>query len=87
MSANFDELLTFPTVFVFRIIAYQKDGIVEKCREVLENVFSKIEGCKIIPSKTNRFVRIQIAVVAVDGEQLYKGYDILKEVEGIRMVF
>ena len=87
MSANFDELLTFPTVFIFRIIAQHKQGMAEECRKALLAVFDSIEGTKEIPSKKGNFVRIQVAVTALDGAQIYRGYDALKMVTGIRMVF
>ena len=87
MSTNFDQLLTFPTLFVFRIIAKNKDGIVEECSASLLEIFSTIEGTKQIPSKSGKYLRIQLVVTALDGAQLYRGYDALKTVEGIRMVF
>ena len=87
MSKSFDELLTFPTLFIYRIIAYQSDAIVQDCTDALISVFETIEGHKIIPSKSGKFVRIQIAVTALNSAQIYRGYDMLRTVDGIRMVF
>ena len=87
MSKGFDELLTFPTLLVFRIIAIDREGIVEDCKNTLMNVFDTIQAVESIPSRTGRFARIHIGVMAVDAPQLYKGYEVLKKVDGIRMVF
>ena len=87
MSKGFDELLTFPTLFVYRIIAHESDDIIELCTNALKNVFDSIQAVESIPSKTGRFTRIHIGVTALDGSQLYKGYEILRGVDGIRMVF
>ena len=87
MSKGFDELLTFPTLFIFRIIATQREGIVEDCKTVLLSVFETIQAAESIPSKTGRFSRIHIGVLAMNAEQLYQGYEVLKGVGGIRMVF
>ena len=87
MSKGFDELLTFPTLFIFRIIATQRDGVVEESKEALLGVFESIQAVESIPSKTGRFARIHIGVMALNADQLYQGYDVLKQVDGIRMVF
>jgi putative lipoic acid-binding regulatory protein len=87
MSKGFDELLTFPTLFIYRVIAYQGDAIEAQCSEVLKTIFGKIEAKKTMPSKTGKFLRVHITVKAVSGDQLYKGYDALQVVEGVRMVF
>ena len=87
MSKGFDELLTFPTLFVFRIIASDGESIVEECKESLLKIFDSIQAVESIPSKSGRFARIHIGVMALDASQLYKGYEVLKEVDGIRMVF
>ena len=87
MSKGFDELLTFPTLFVYRIIASEREGIVEDCTNSLLIVFDTIQAVESIPSKSGRFARIHIGVMALDANQLYKGYEVLKEVDGIRMVF
>ena len=87
MSKGFEELLTFPTLFVYRIIAGDREDIVEDCRAALMNVFDSIQAVESIPSKSGRFARIHIGVMALDAAQLYRGYDVLKEVDGIRMVF
>jgi putative lipoic acid-binding regulatory protein len=87
MSKGFDALLTFPTLFVFRIIAY-KDGTIESSSvDALKRIFERIEATESLPSKSGRFIRLHIAVMATSGAQLYQGYDVLKEIEGIRMVF
>ena len=87
MSKGFDELLTFPTLFVFRIIATEREGIVMDCKESLLNVFDSIQAVESIPSKSGKFARIHIGVMALEAAQLYRGYEVLKDVEGIRMVF
>ena len=87
MSKSFDELLEFPTLFVYRIIAYSTDDVESECRSALTHVFSRLEGCKVIPSTSGRFVRIQIAVTALSSDQLYRGYEVLKNIKDIRMVF
>jgi len=87
MSKGFDELLTFPTLFIFRIIAKDRENILEDCKAVLMHVFDSIQAVESIPSRTGRFTRIHIGVMALDSNQLYKGYEVLKEIDGIRMVF
>ena len=87
MSKGFDELLTFPTLFVFRIISTDREEIVEDCKTALMSVFDSIQAVESIPSKSGRFARIHIGVMAMDATQLYKGYEVLKDIDGIRMVF
>ena len=87
MSKGFDELLTFPTLFIFRIIASDREQIVDDCTLALTKVFDSIQAVESIPSKSGRFARIHIGVMALNADQIYKGYETLKEVDGIRMVF
>ena len=87
MSKGFDELLSFPTVFIFRIIANNIETVVPDCSAALLAIFGVIEATETLPSETDRFVRIHIAVTAVEAKQLYQGYDSLKDIEGVRMVF
>ena len=86
MSANFDELIDFPTNFTFRIIAYANDTILERCVEALKKVFGAVLQSQSTPSSSGRFLRIHIMVLARTGEELYAGYDALKEVSDIKMV-
>lgn len=86
-SKGFEELLSFPSVFMFRIIAYNMESVVQDCSNVLIDIFGNIEAVEAFPSESHRFLRIHIAVMAIQADQLYKGYDSLKDVEGVRMVF
>lgn len=86
-TKGFGELLSFPSVFMFRIIAYNTDTVVKGCSDALEKVFSSIEAVEVLPSESQRFLRIHIAVMAIEADQIYQGYDALKDVEGVRMVF
>lgn len=87
MSKGFDQLLTFPTLFVFRIIGEESDEIVDACTNALKQIFETIQAVESIPSRTGRFTRIHIGVMALEASQLYQGYDVLKKIQGIRMVF
>ena len=87
MSKGFEELLSFPTVFIYRIIADASGMIQDDCEKALCEVFDRIESSEKLPSKSGKFVRIHIAVTALDSPQIYKGYDALKDIQGIRMVF
>ena len=87
MSKGFDELLTFPTTFIFRIIASNDLVLQEQYKRALLTIFSRVEHMEALPSKSGKFSRIHITVVAKDAQQIYAGYDVLKTCEGIRMVF
>ena len=87
MSKGFDELLTFPTTFIFRIIASNDQVLQEQYKQGLLAIFPAIEHMEALPSKSGKFSRIHITVVAENAEQIYAGYDALKTCEGIRMVF
>ena len=87
MSKGFDELLTFPTTFVFRIIANHNKEHQESYKKVLQDIFSVIEHFEVLPSKSGKFVRIHVRVLANNAEQIYAGYEALKPCEGIKMVF
>jgi len=87
MSKGFDELLTFPTAFIFRIIANNTETVTETCEDSLKEIFSHIEEVQALPSKSGKFVRIHITVKAQNADQIYAGYDVLKDCEAIKMVF
>ena len=87
MSKGFDELLTFPTTFIFRIIASNEPSFQEQYKQALLSVFAKIEHMEALPSKSGKFSRIHVTVRAENAQQIYSGYDVLKTCEGIRMVF
>lgn len=87
MSKGFDELLTFPTTFVFRIIANNNKDHQESYKKVLQPIFSVIDDFEVLPSTSGRFVRVHITVMAKNAEQIYAGYEALKPCEGIKMVF
>ena len=87
MSKGFDELLTFPTAFIFRIIASNDHELQEQYQHALLSIFPTIENIEALPSKSGKFSRIHITVTAENAQQIYAGYDVLKTCEGIRMVF
>ena len=86
MSNKFDELLTFPTRFNFRLIVYAKDSVVEDCKRVLAKIFGEVLECEVLPSSSGRFYRVHILVFANTAAELYLGYEGLKTVDGIKMV-
>ena len=86
MSSKFDDLLSFPSRFNFRLIVYANDSVVEECKNVLASVFGEVLTCEVLPSSSGRFYRVHILVFAKSAAELYSGYEGLKSVDGIKMV-
>ncbi|MEC7984423.1 MAG: DUF493 domain-containing protein [Myxococcota bacterium] len=86
MSNKFDDLLSFPTRFNFRLIVYANDSVVEECKNVLASVFGEVQSCEVLPSSSGRFYRVHILVLAKSAAELYSGYEALRSVDGIKMV-
>ncbi len=85
-QSSFDDLLNFPHLFIFRIVAENGSDVLERCVEALEQSFGrKVTSTESLPSKTGRFLRLHIAMITLNGAEIYAGYDALRKVEGIRM--
>ena len=85
-AIHFDQLLTFPHLFIFRIVGYADDTLMQRCIDALEKRLNrKIESSEQLPSRTGRFVRIHIGLITLNGDEIYAGYDAIKAVDGVRM--
>ena len=85
-TIHFDQLLTFPHLFIFRIVGYADDTLMQRCVDALEACLNrKIVSSEQLPSRTGRFVRIHIGITTLNGDEIYAGYDAIKSIDGVRM--
>ncbi|MFT5686031.1 MAG: putative lipoic acid-binding regulatory protein [Myxococcota bacterium] len=91
MSENnekrFEELLTFPCLFVFRVIAHTGEETRLACEETLRTVLSRpAEGVEVKPSTKGNYQVIRLGVTVISADEIRSLYDALNAVEGVRMV-
>ena len=84
---RFEELLEFPCLFVFRVVAPAGEQIRQACEAVLQDLLSRpAEGVEIKPSSKGNYQVIRIGVTVISADEIRALYTAFHEVEGVRMV-
>ena len=84
---KFDDLMEFPTVFVFRIICVAKEKMIGLCSEAIESAIGrKIESYEVKASSKGNLQSLRIAILVLEGREIYAGFSSLEGIEGIKLV-
>jgi len=84
---RFEELLEFPCLFVFRVIAEGGDGLKEACGAMVEEtIMRSCDSMENQPSKKGNYQVIRIGVMVVSANEIRDLYTSLHSVTGVRMV-
>ena len=82
---RFEDLLDFPCLFVFRVVAHQ--GARAACEEKLREILSRpAEGVEIKPSSKGNYEVIRLGVTVISADEIRAVYAGMDTVEGVRMV-
>ena len=84
---RFEELLEFPCLFVFRVLAHNGDQVRTGCEATLKRVLSRpAEGVEIRPSSKGNYQVIRLGVTVISADEIRSLYTAFNDVEGVRMV-
>ena len=84
---RFEELLDFPCLFIFRVLAHTGEQTRIACEDVLQKVLSRpAEGVEVKPSSKGNYQVIRLGVTVISADEIRTLYDALNAVEGVRMV-
>lgn len=84
---RFEELLEFPCLFVFRVVAHNGQQTRLACEAVLRDMLSRpAEGVEVKPSSKGNYQVIRLGVTVISADEIRALYTALNEVDGVRMV-
>ena len=84
---RFEELLEFPCLFVFRVVAHTGEQTRLACEAVLQDLLSRpAEGVEIKPSSKGNYQVIRLGVTVISADEIRALYTALNDVDGVRMV-
>lgn len=84
---RFEELLEFPTPYVFRVICASLPRAAQDataCLERLTGLPAHVDSRQ--PSRNGRWTVYRVSTVVASADQLRRAYALLGEVDGVRMV-
>jgi len=86
-KANFEELLTFPCMFVFRAVGRADSVVQAACVSCVERLLDRrVMDVTVKPSAQGRWRSMRIRVAVLSGDEIRAVYAALNEVDGVRMV-
>ena len=86
-GSSFDDLMDFPSVFVFRIICLAQKSLLPTCTAAIEGAIGRnIESYEIKPSSKGNLQSLRIAILVLEGSEIYNGFSALENVEGVKLV-
>jgi len=84
---GFEELLDFPSLFVFRVIADSGAAIQVAIIAAAEASLGRsIEGVESKPSAKGRYTVHRVGAMVISAAEIRATYTALHEVDGVRMV-
>jgi putative lipoic acid-binding regulatory protein len=85
--ARFEDLVEFPSVFVFRVLAHASEDLPERCAAaVLADVHREVEAIEVKPSGKGNYVAVRVGVTVASADEIRSLYTALHAVSGVRMV-
>lgn len=86
-TPSIDELIDFPTVFVFRAMGDADDGFPDRCVAAVHEALGRApEGVETRASRQARFLAVRVGAVVISTDEIYAVYAALRAVEGVRLV-
>ena len=86
-KAKFEELLTFPCMFVFRAVGRGDSDVQNACVACVEKLLDrKVMDVTVQDSARGRWRSMRIRVAVLSGEEIRTVYAALNDVDGVKMV-
>ena len=86
-QARFEDLVEFPSLFVFRALGAASADLHQRCvRSVEQHLDRRVESVETAPSSKGAYVAVRVGVIVTSADEIRSTYDLLAKVEGIRMV-
>jgi putative lipoic acid-binding regulatory protein len=84
---SLDDLLEFPTRFVFRAMGESRDAFERDCDRAVRDALARPpESVTSSPSRKGNYTAVRVAAVVVDKDEILAVYAALRAVQGIRLV-
>lgn len=82
-----EELVEFPSVFVFRAMGEASPGFADRCVTAVRDALGREpEGVESKPSKEARYLAVRIGATVIEPAEIHAVYKALRAVDGVRMV-
>lgn len=82
-----DDLVDFPTRFVFRAMGQAREGFAQDCDRAVRDALSRpSESLESAPSRKGNYLSVRVAAVVEDKDEVFAVYAALKAVPGVKMV-
>jgi putative lipoic acid-binding regulatory protein len=84
---SFEELVDFPSVFTFRVVAKATDGLKAQVREIVEASLERpIMNVGDAASSGGKFCSVRVTVTVIDADEIRRTYAALQEVPDLKML-
>jgi putative lipoic acid-binding regulatory protein len=84
---SIDDLVDFPSVFTFRVVARATDALKGQVREIVEQCLERpAMNVGIQASSSAKFASIRVTVTVVDADEIRNTYAALKNVPDLKML-
>ncbi|MGA1863350.1 DUF493 domain-containing protein [Deferribacter thermophilus] len=81
MKNRIDDLIEFPTQYIFKIIGINTQTFKDNVIQLFHN--KKNKTIKFNLSRSNKYLSVTVEVEILDKEELLETYDKIKKIEGI----
>jgi len=86
-QARFEELVEFPSVFVFRVLAHSAEDLEARCVAAVEaHLGRRVEAVSQAPSSKGAYTSVRIGVIVTSADEIRATYTMLGALPGVRMV-
>ncbi|RTE87461.1 MULTISPECIES: DUF493 family protein YbeD [Gammaproteobacteria] len=86
MKTKFDELLDFPCLFTYKVMAVARDGLTEEVVEVVQEHAPGDYNPETKASSKGNYHSVTIRVTVTDKDHVETLYQSLARIEGVRHV-
>ncbi len=85
--ARFEDLLDFPTLFVFRVVGVADADFKGRCIALIQETLGRrVEAAETRPSSRGRYCSVRLCVTALSADELREVYQAFRGLEGVRLV-
>lgn len=86
-GSRLEELLEFPTVFVFRVVGPADTGLDQACRAAVRSTLGRApEAVEVRPSSKGRWCSVRLGTTVVSADEIERLYGALRDLDGVRLV-
>ena len=82
-----EDLVDFPSVFTFRIVARSSESLRMTCRDLVEGTLGReARDVQEQPSKNGSFTSVRVAATVETADEIRSVYQALQQVEGLQLL-